>query len=59
MTLKQVRAFANGHPISYSVTRDRLVKMGGRLDNNCHLSGVRYGRGILGVKMVTQGSEKV
>ena len=56
MTLKQVRAFANGHPISYSVIRDRLVEMGGRLDNNCHISGVRYGRGILGVKMVTEGS---
>ena len=56
VTLNQVKDFAKEHQISYGITRDRLVKMGGRLDNNCRISGVRYGRGILGVKMVTEGS---
>jgi len=54
VTLNKVIEFAKAHQISYGVTRDRLVKMGGRLDNNCRISGVRLGRGILGVKMVSE-----
>jgi len=51
VTNKQLDEFAI-HNMCKETTYDRLVRMGARKDNNCHVRGQRNGRGFLGVKLV-------
>lgn len=57
VTLQQVRAFSSEHHVSYGVTKDRLIKMGGRADSNCCFGGVRHGRGIIGVRVEAKSDD--
>jgi hypothetical protein len=52
VTNKQLDEFIAIHNMCKETTYDRLVRMGARKDNNCHVQGQRHGRGFLGVKLV-------
>jgi hypothetical protein len=52
VTLTRISEIANSFNIKKSIIKDRLVRLGGCIDKNCCVQGVRHGRGIIGIKLL-------